>query len=146
MSRVRIQVPEQFIFRCEIPVRISDINYGGHVGNDSILSIIHETRMQFLASLGYTEMSMAGFGLIMADAAIEFRAEIFYGEKMVASLAVENMSKIGFDLFYKLEKESEGKKILAAMAKTGMICYDYHLKKIVPVPEEAKRKLEGKPF
>jgi acyl-CoA thioester hydrolase len=141
MARIKIDLPENFSFSCQIPVRITDINYGGHVGNDTILSIIHEARMQFFNSFGYTEMNFAGAGMIMADLAIEFKSELFYGDVVIASVVAGEISKIGFELFYKLEKDSGAKKILISKAKTGMICYDYTNKKIVAVPEEAKQKL-----
>lgn len=141
MARTKIQVPDHFRFSCSIPIRITDMNYGGHAGNDTILSIIHEARMQFLQSLGYTEMKLAGVGMIMSDAAIEFKSELFYGDTVIASVAAGEISKIGFELFYKLEKETDGKKVLVTIAKTGMICYDYEKKKIASVPDEAKTRL-----
>ncbi len=143
MGRVKIELPESFRFSCEIPVRITDINYGGHTGNDTLLSLIHEIRMQFLCSIGYTEMDMAGAGLIMADAAIEFRKELFYGESLTAFVSAGDFSRIGFDLYYKLEKKTETGTAIVALAKTGMVCYDYSRKKIIAVPDEARQKLES---
>lgn len=143
MARIKIAVPEQFSFSCQIPVRITDINYGGHVGNDTILTIVHEARMQFLNSLGYTEMNFGGNGMIMADAAIEFKNELFYGETVTVSVAVADISKIGFDLIYKLGKKTEGNKKIVAIAKTGMICYDYTAKKITAIPEVALEKIRN---
>lgn len=142
MARTKIQLPDQFGFSCNIPIRITDINYGNHVGNDTILSIIHEARMQFLQSLDYTEMNFAGVGMIMADAMIEFKSEMFYGDTVIASVTAGEISKIGFELIYKLEKGTTNQKILVAVAKTGMICYDYAKKKIVSIPEEAKARLD----
>ncbi|MBN8687813.1 MAG: acyl-CoA thioesterase [Chitinophagales bacterium] len=142
MGRIKIQVPEQFSFSCELPVRITDINYGGHAGNDTILTLIHEARMQYLAALGYTEMNMAGAGLIMADAGIEFKKELFYGEKLIAWVTAGSFSKIGFSLYYKLEKVNKDSRAIVALVKTGMICYDYALKKIVPIPGEALLKMQ----
>lgn len=111
------------------------------MGNDSVLSIMHEARMQYLAQWGYSEMNLAGVGMIMADAGIEFKNEAFYGETIIASVTAANLTKIGFDLYYKLEKEVEGQLKLVAAAKTAMICYDYDKKKITPLPEPAKDKL-----
>jgi acyl-CoA thioester hydrolase len=145
MSRTKIELPLSFLFTCQIPVRITDINYGGHAGNDTVLSIIHEARMQFLKSIGYTEMDFAGTGLIMTDVAIEFKSEIFYGNVIIASVVTGEVSKIGFELLYKLEivqPLNSEKKVIAAIAKTGMICYDYEKKKIVSLPEEVKDKLK----
>jgi len=143
MARVNIHLPDTFSFTCRIPVRITDLNYGGHAGNDTVLSIIHEARMQYLQSLGYTEMQFAGTGMIMVDVAIEFKSELFYGDVVIAAVTADGISRIGFELFYKLEKETGGKKVLVAAAKTGMICYDYSAKKIVSLPVAAEQKLKS---
>lgn len=140
MARIKIDLPDQFSFSTIIPVRITDLNYGGHVGNDTVLSIIHEARVQFLQHYAYEELNIAGVGLIMSDVGIEFKQELFYGDKIKASVTANDFSKVSFDLYYKLEKESEGKTVLVAAAKTGMICYDYSKKKVVAVPEEVKEK------
>ena len=147
MARIRIELPDFFPFSCQVPVRITDINYGGHAGNDTVLSIIHEARMQFLRSIGYSEMEFAAVGMIMSEVAITFKNELFYGDTVIASVAAGEISRIGFELLYKLETvrpANSGGKILIATAKTGMICYDYTHKKIVSVPDEAILKLKNK--
>lgn len=141
MARIKIALPNSFPFSCKIPIRITDINYGGHVGNDTILTIIHEARIQFLASLGYTELNFGGTGMIMADVSIEFKNELFYGDIVSTSVAVSEISKIGFDLIYKLEIENNNVNKIIAVAKTAMICFDYANKKIVAISEEACKKI-----
>ena len=138
MARVKIELPGSFRFSALIPVRITDINYGGHVGNDTVLSIIHEARMQFLHQYGYTEMDFSGTGMIMSDVTIEFKNELFYGDTVKASVAMTEISKVSFAFYYKLEKETGGKLMVAAVARTGMVCYNYDAKKIAPVPEKIK--------
>jgi acyl-CoA thioester hydrolase len=139
MARIKIDLPKEFPFSTSIPVRITDLNYGGHVGNDTVLSIIHEARMQFLKHYGYKELDFEGAGLIMADVGIEFKNELFYGDTVIASVAITEFSKVSFDIYYKLEKDVAGKKVLVAVGKTGMVCYDYKNKKIVPVPDKARQ-------
>jgi acyl-CoA thioester hydrolase len=141
MARIKIDLPVNFSFSCQVPVRITDINYGGHVGNDTVLSIIHESRMQYFNNFGYSEMNFAGVGMIMSHVAIEFKHELFYGDTVLASVAAVEFSRIGFELVYKLEKETGGLRKMVALARTGMVCYDYEKKKIVGVPEEARVKL-----
>jgi len=34
MQRIKIDLPEFFSFTTPIKIRITDLNYGGHVGND----------------------------------------------------------------------------------------------------------------
>ncbi|HEV3326312.1 MAG TPA: thioesterase family protein [Puia sp.] len=141
MPKTKLVLPQHFSFTVEIPVRITDLNYGGHVGNDSMLSLIHEIRVQFLRHHGYGELDVAGAGLIMADVTIEFKSELFYGDILWASVSAAEFSRVGFELFYKLEKKSGEKMQAVAFARTGMICYDYSQKKIVSVPKEVCTKL-----
>jgi len=143
MPRVKIDLPAHFQFSTFIPLRITDINYGGHVGNDSVLSVIHESRIQFLAFYGYTEMNFCGTNLIMSDVGIEFKNELFYGDKIKASVAIAEISKVSFAVYYKLEKETTDRFILAATARTGMVCYNYETKKIAPVPEKIKTQFSS---
>lgn len=143
MARVTIELPSEFRFSTNISIRITDINYGGHAGNDTILSLIHEARMQFLNSVGYTEMNCGGTGLIMTDAAIEFKKELFYGEVVSISVVVGNFSKISFELLYKLEKKWEGKNVLVAKAKTSMVCFDYTAKKMAALSPTVIEKLSA---
>lgn len=143
MARIKVELPEHFTFSTTIPVRITDLNYGNHVGNDTILSMIHEARVQYLHQLGYGELNLAGAGVIMSDVAIEFKSELFYGDEVIASVAAGDLTKIAFDLYYKLEKRSGDTTVLVAVAKTGMVCYDYAKKKIAPIPSEVAEKLKA---
>ena len=139
MARIKLTLPPTFSFSTQIPVRITDVNYGGHVGNDAILGLLHEIRMQFLKHYDYTEMDFSGVSLIMSDVAIEFKSELFYGDIITAYATATELSRVGFDLYYKLIKTTGDKEIVIALAKTGMVCFDYATKKVTAVPENAKR-------
>ena len=143
MARIKVELPVQFTFSTTIPVRITDLNYGKHVGNDTILSMIHEARVQYLKQLGYGELDLAGVGVIMSDVGIEFKSELFYGDVVIASVAAGDITKISFDLYYKLEKRSGDTTQLVAVAKTGMVCYDYSKKKVTAIPSEVAEKFKG---
>jgi len=141
MARIKIDLPPGFSFETEIPVRITDLNYGKHVGNDTVLSIIHEARVRYLASLGYTEMNLEGVGLIMADTAIEFKKEIFYPSTLRVAVTAGDFSRVGFDLYYEIRIVEGEKTTVAVAAKTGMVCFDYEKRKVAAVPTAALAKL-----
>lgn len=56
MARLKLILPESFLFSTTIAVRITDLNYGNHLANDKVLSILHEARMQFFQHYGYSEV------------------------------------------------------------------------------------------
>jgi acyl-CoA thioester hydrolase len=135
MARVKLEIPEHKIFTTDIPVRITDINYGNHVGNDALVSIVHEARMQWLSINNYTELNIGGAALIMADLAVEYKAESFYGDTLNVTISIGEITKISFEIFYEITTIRNDKKILIANAKTGMVCFDYDAKKVTSVPE-----------
>lgn len=141
MNRIKLDIPASFSFSTEISIRITDLNYGGHVGNDSFLSLIQEARQQYLQQFGYAELDFEGLGLIMADSVVEYKRELSYGDIVKISVQAADFDKLGFDLFYLLEINNREVPIIAGKAKTGMICYDYKTKKKTSIPEMALQKL-----
>ena len=139
MARVKIIIPGQTITTISIRVRIGDINYGNHVGNDAFVAIIHEARTQWLAQNNFTELDIGGAGLIMSDLEIEFKKEGFYGDIIEVELSLGELSKVGFDIYYQLATYRMNEKIILVKAKTGMVCYDYANKKVAAVPELFKK-------
>jgi acyl-CoA thioester hydrolase len=136
MERVKVNLPATYPFSTQIAIRITDLNYGGHVGNDVFLSLIHEARQQFLLYYGCSELNFDGYGLILADAALEYKKELSYGDIVKISVAANGFDKYGFDLFYKLEVSKADNIALACKAKTAMLCYDYNNKKLMPISEK----------
>lgn len=136
MARIKIDLPEKFDFSTEIPVRISEINYGGHLGHDSVLSLTHEARVRLLSKHGFTEMDIEGSGLIISDAAIVYKSEAFYGEILNIEVAICDFNKYGCDFVYKITEKETGREI--ARAKTGIVFFDYENRKVSPVPEKFK--------
>jgi len=131
MPRIKLELPDKFQFRTQIPVRITDLNYGNHLANDALLSIMHEARVRFLAHLGYTETDIDGCGIIMGDAVIIYKSQAFYGDILSIDVAVSDISKKSCDLYYRISAVPER---LIATAKTLIVFFDYQQQKPVPVP------------
>jgi acyl-CoA thioester hydrolase len=142
MARIKIDTPGSTIANVHIRVRIGDINYGNHVGNDAFVSFIHEARLQWLQQNNFTELDIDGTGMIMSDLAFEFKNESFYGEEISITISAGEISKVSFDLYYQLTTQRNNETILLAKAKTGMVCYDYQNKKIAAIPECLKKMLQ----
>ena len=138
MARLSLQLPKKILTTVSISVRITDINYGNHVGNNSIVEIIHEARVQFLQQNGFTELDIAGTSLIMSELQVEYKNESFYPDLLHIDIYCGEISKVSFELYYKISTKRHQQDILIALAKTGMVCYDYNIRKIRHVPEELK--------
>ncbi len=134
VSRVRLELPERYLFTTEIAVRVSDINYGGHLGNDAVLSLAQEARMRFLRSRGFSEKDVGGVGIIMTDAVVVYRSEAFYGDVLTVDVAVGDLGAVGCDFLFRMVGKESGREV--ARVKTGVVFFDYAARKPRPVPEE----------
>lgn len=143
MARVKLEIPTNKIFSVNIPVRITDINYGNHLGNDALVSIIQEARVQWLAASNYSELDVAGASLIMADLAVEYKGEGFYGDVLQIDISIGEITRVSFEIFYEIATTRSEENILIAKAKTGMVCFDYNNRKVVAIPENFLNYLKG---
>lgn len=143
MARIKIEIPSVKLGEVAIPVRITDVNYGNHVGNDAFVSIIHEARLQWLKQKGFSELNFGNAALIMGDLFIEFKSEAFYGDIISVSLFAGETARVSFELYYQLTTQRNGTIVLLANCKTTMICFDYKIKKPVSLNEEVKNILAG---
>jgi acyl-CoA thioesterase FadM len=134
MPRIRLELPDRFLFSTDIPLRVSDINYGGHLGNDAVLSLAQEARMRFLRTRGWSEQNVAGPGIIMTDAAIVYRSEAFYGDVLRIDVAVADLHQLGCDFLFLMVNSESGKEV--ARVKTGVVFFDYSARKPSRVPDE----------
>lgn len=141
MPRIKIELPEKFPFSTELPVRVGDLNYGNHLGNDAVLSLIHEARRRFLLALGVEEIGVDGIGFVIADAAVVYRAQAFYGDRLRIQVAAGEFGSRGCDFYYRVSHAS-GERIVAE-AKTGVVCFDFRAQKAVAFPPPMLAKLRG---
>jgi acyl-CoA thioester hydrolase len=140
MARTKLQIPENLPFRTEIPIRISDINYGGHLGNDAVLSIVHEARIQFLQNHGYSELDIEGLGVMMTDAVVIYTSEAFYGDVLTIETGVTDFQLTNCDFVFRLTNRATRKEV--ARAKTNITFFNRQTRKISPLPVIFRKKCD----
>lgn len=132
MPRIKIDLPESFTFSTEIPIYIGHINYGHHLDNAQLISLISEARVRYFRSLGYSELDVEGVGIVVADVAAQYRSEAFHGETLVAEMTANDFNKYGCDLVWRLSDKASGREV--ARGKHGIIFFDYTARKATAVP------------
>ena len=138
MPRVEIALPEHFAFSTELEVRVTDLNYGNHVGNDQVLGLIHEARRRYLRSLGADEIGADGLGLVIADAAVVYRAQAFYGDRLKVEVAAAEFQSRSCAFFYRVSKNAT----VVAEARTGVVCFDFKAQKAMSFPPSLLQGLQ----
>lgn len=139
MPRVEIDLPESWRFSTELPIRVADLNYGNHLGNDRVLSLAQEVRVQWLEGHGLGELDVGGAGIILADAAVVYRAEGKLGMVLRAELGVGEVRTRSVELLHRFTDLASGQEI--ARVKTGLLCFDYAARKVVHLTPALRRAL-----
>lgn len=134
MARTKLDMPDKYVFSTELTVRISDVNYGGHMGNDALLSLLNEARVRFLREHGFSELDAGGAGLIMSEVLILYKAQAFHGDRLTVDIAVADIEKCGCDILYRVTRKDGCNEV--ARARTGMIFFDYSSNRIAKTPEK----------
>jgi len=143
MPRIQIELPEQLPFRVELPLYLSHLNAAGHLDNALLLTLVSETRARFFKALGYKESNVEGVGVILADAAVQYRSEAFHGETMVVAMGVDDFNKYGCDLPWLMSDRDSGREI--ACGKSGIVFFDYQARRIAPLPAAFRQRAQAYP-
>lgn len=138
MARIIVDLPEHFAFSTEIQLYIGHINHGNHLDNGRLLGLVGEARVRFFKSLGYTELDVEGVGIVVADAAIQYKSEAFYGETLVIEMTANDFNKYGCDLVWRATDQASGREV--ARGKHGIVFFDYTSRKLAPAPAPFVRK------
>ena len=136
MPRIKLESRSSYPFETDIKVRVTDLNYGGHLANDRLLSLVHEARVLFLAEHGWSEANCGGVALILADTAVVYKGEAFAGDVLRFEVAAGEPSGRGFRLFYRISRRGDDAAI--ALVENGMVCFDYEIKQTRRMPHAVR--------
>ena len=124
-------------FSTSIPFRITDHNYGDHVANNVFVEYLHEGRVQFLSSLGYSEKNLEGVWLTLSELCVKYTKQAYYPDTLKLDISATNFRPTRFDLFCRGYGHSGD---LLLLAKTEMAAIDVESGKPIRMPEAfAKR-------
>ena len=127
---------ENFKFSTDVDVRISDINYGGHLGNDRYLSLFQEARLHYLKQFGFSELSIGeNISLIMSQAHINFKSEVFWGDQLKIFVRISSIKATRFIFEYLIVANQNDEKVIAT-GYTEMVGFDYQQRKVKRLPPE----------
>ncbi len=131
-----------FLFHTTIDVRISDINYGGHVGNDRYLSMFHEARIRYLKALSCSEQDIGGsVSLIMVTAHVDYKSQALEGDVLNIAVRIAEISPAKFTMQYRIFNSATNK--LVSQGYTVLAGYDYSRKRISRLPASFIEKVNG---
>ncbi len=130
------------MFISKYQVRISDINYGGHMGNERALLAFQQARIEWLKTLGLSEMNIGeGRGLIQRRANVEYLKEVSLGDVLDVSIYPSEIKGSYFVLAHEVTNQ-DGFTVLTGNVTLGS--FDYSSKKLAKIPNTLREVLENK--
>lgn len=118
-------------FTIPLKVRVSDLNYGNHVGYQNFFSFFQEARIAYLGQFGFTELDIDGSGMIVAEANCKYKRELYLNDQIKVGCAVREVKSKMFVMDYQISKDDS----VCAEGFTKNFCYDYATRAVSRLPE-----------
>lgn len=129
-------------FIAHLTIRVYDLNYGGHLANDRVLSLFHEARVQYLQALDVSESDIGnGVALTQTEAYVAYKGEGFLGDQLDISVWIDEFSRTRFRVNYTIVRQKDEKTI--ATGYTMLAAFDYAARKPKRIPEPFKEKVRA---
>jgi len=142
MERVRLSFPEKDVMhRHSLTVRITDMNYGRHLGHDALISLLHEARVAALASRELREWDLGGYPCVAADLAVQYQAEARWPDLLVVETAIPEPGRKAITVYHRLLREADGATV--ASARINLMLVDPEDGRPVAIPADVRDALAG---
>lgn len=130
---------DNFKFVIPYDVRVADVNYGAHVSNAAVLSFFQDARIAYLQQFGLSELDIGGCGIILPEAHVNYRAEMFLGDRLQIGVRTELRSKSSFVMVYRIERDG----VVTAEGTTNLVAFNYERRKPVRLPNGFRASVEA---
>ncbi|MFC2991240.1 MULTISPECIES: acyl-CoA thioesterase [Halomonas] len=142
MERVRLEFPEaDIVHRHPLTVRVTDMNYGRHLGHDTLVSLLHEARIQAFGALGLTEWDMGGYPSVVADLAVQYQSEARWPDALVVETAIQMPTGRAITVYHRVCHAEGGRPV--ATARLNVMLIDPVAGRPVAVPQAVAAALAG---
>lgn len=142
MPRIRLEPPTEIVFTTKLDVRVTDLNYGNHLGHQEMVGLLHQARVEYLYLVGMTELNVEGCVLIVVDLAVSYRSEAFGGQSLAIEIGLAFEGSRGIEFTYAVRDQKSGK--LVAVARTGVLFADPKTHAVVQVPSKFRALVQGR--
>ncbi len=137
MERVRLEFPEaDIVHRHPLSVRVTDMNYGRHLGHDTLVSLLHEARIQAFGALGLTEWDLGGYPSVVADLAVQYQSEARWPDALVVETAIPVPKGKAITVYHRVRHAEGGRPV--ATARLNVMLVDPDAGRSVVVPEAVR--------
>jgi len=139
MPRAKLEPLQEYRWQSRHVVRVTDVNYGGHLGYDALVGLLHQARVELLGELGLDEKDLGDgcTGVIMTDLTLTVQAEGFLGDELTIRSTIVEMGRATFRVC--AEVRIGDRRV--ALSEAGFAGFNYTERKPSPLPETFRSKV-----
>ena len=141
MPRIKLQSLERYQHQYRTEIRVTDLNYGNHLGNDALIGLLHQARVRFFRDMGLGEIDLGDgkTGVTMSDLAVNYRNEGFLFDELLIESSITEIQNSGFRVVHCIRSD----KTVLALAEVGIVAFDYSKRRPARLPEEFRQALDA---
>ena len=142
MPRMKLVALNRYQHIFETIVEVTDINYGKHLGNDTLVGMLHRARVHFLHRIGAHENNLGDgeTGIVLADLVVNYKGEGFLFDPLKIENSIGELHPKGFRMFHRV---TTGHSRLIALAEVGIVAFNYRTRKVARIPASFISKVES---
>ena len=143
MAQVQLQYPGETLLSHDVTVRFGDLSLAAHLGFDYQVNLIHDALANFMDYLGLDMADVEQqIKVIVVDFAIQYLSEAFRNDRLRIHMAVGEIRTKGLALYFKVFNRTRNRQV--AIAKLGLVFFDYGNHTPVEIPKETLEKIAVK--
>lgn len=139
MPRIKLSPLDTYRFEYRTTINARDVNYGGHLGNDAVVSLLHEARIDLLHSFGFTELDLGDreTGIIVSELQVSYRAEGHLLDEIIIQSDVIRMKNASFRMAHRIQRGDD----TLVLAEVGIVAFNYKTRQVSELPELFQEKV-----
>lgn len=97
------------MFTTQFTVSIREINYANHLDHMELIGYLHEARVQYIRSMGFSEGDVDGHGshLVVVELNCKYKKEAFYGNVLKIQVSTKQKSDLRLVFHYTIIRNNE---------------------------------------
>jgi acyl-CoA thioester hydrolase len=140
MQRLRLDPPTAIHHSVDLRVRVTDINYGRHLGHMELIGLVHEARMRFFEGLGAREFDVDGLSLVVTELQATYAGEALHGQTVRIDTQVVATGRSAASFRTQLADAASGRSV--AVVHVGAVFVERAAGKVRPLPATIRRLTE----
>ena len=132
-----------FKHKTSIQIRFKDIDALNHVNNANHITYFELARVKYFDDVVNEEVNWSEQGIILAKIMVDYKAPVYFKDKLFVYTKCIRLGNKSFDLAYSLVREKDGKETELASGSSVQVCFDYKNQATIPIPESWKKKVQA---